>query len=61
MPTPAKGKLDKMDSVTRSKCTVLYYLDWKNLIQLKIDKVHSSPEGLKKMQDIKASMNKGRS
>lgn len=39
----------------------LDYLDWKKLIQLKKDKVYTTPEGLKKMQDIKASMNKGRS
>lgn len=50
--------LDKFPLLTRK---YLDYLDWKKLIQFKKDKVYNIPEGLKKMQDIKASMNKGRS
>lgn len=38
----------------------LDYLSWKELIELKSNNVHKTPEGLKKMQDIKNSMNKGR-
>lgn len=49
---------DKYPLLTRK---YLDYLDWKKLIQLKNDKVHKTPEGLKQMQDLKASMNKGRS
>jgi hypothetical protein len=40
---------------------LLDYKDWKTLIQLKAEGAHHTPEGLKKMQSIKASMNRGRS
>jgi hypothetical protein len=38
----------------------LDYFNWKTLIQLKAEGAHHTPEGLQKMKDIKASMNKGR-
>lgn len=49
---------DKYPLYTRK---LLDYKDWKTLIQLKAEGAHRTPEGLKKMQSIKASMNKGRS
>ena len=49
--------LDKYPLLTRK---YLDYLDWKKLIQLKAERVHNTPEGLQKMKDIKAFMNKGR-
>lgn len=36
------------------------YLDWKRLIQLKAERAQDTVEGLTKMKDIKAGMNKGR-
>lgn len=49
---------DKYPLLTRKS---LDYLDWKKLIQLKAERAQDTPEGLQKMKDIKASMNKGRS
>lgn len=49
---------DKYPLLTRKH---LDYLDWKKLIQLKAERAQDTPEGLQKMKDIKASMNKGRS
>lgn len=48
---------DKYPLYTRK---FLDYQDWKTLIQLKTSGVHRTPEGLQKMQMIKASMNRGR-
>uniref|UniRef100_UPI0030E51CC0 hypothetical protein n=1 Tax=Ophiocordyceps sobolifera TaxID=94213 RepID=UPI0030E51CC0 len=52
------GLLDKYPLLTRKH---LDYLDWKKLIKLKAEGAHNTPEGLKKMKDIKTFMNKGRS
>jgi len=49
--------IEKYPLYTRKQ---LDYLDWKNLIKLKADRVYETPEGLQKMKYIKASMNKGR-
>lgn len=48
---------DKYPLLTRKE---LDYINWKTLIQLKAEGAHNTPEGLQKMKDIKASMNKGR-
>ena len=48
---------DKYPLLTRK---YLDYLDWKTLIQLKADRAQDTVEGLTKMKDIKAHMNKGR-
>ena len=49
--------VDKYPMLT---CKQLDYLDWKTLIQLKADRAQDTVEGLTKMKDIKAHMNKGR-
>lgn len=49
--------IDKYPMLTRKH---LDYLDWKKLIQLKVERAHDTPEGRQKMEKIKASMNKGR-
>ena len=48
---------DKYHLLTRK---YLDYLDWKTLIQLKGERAQDTVEGLQKMKDIKAHMNKGR-
>nr|WDW20829.1 hypothetical protein [Valsa mali var. pyri (nom. inval.)] len=48
---------DKYPLFTRKR---LDYLDWKKLINLKAERAQDTPEGLQKMKDIKASMNRGR-
>lgn len=49
--------IDKYPMLTRKH---LDYLDWKELIKLKAERAHDTPEGRLKMEAIKASMNKGR-
>ncbi len=49
--------LDKYPLFTRK---YLDYLDWKTLIQLKAERAQDTVEGLIKMKEIKAHMNKGR-
>jgi len=49
--------IDKYPMLTRKN---LDYLDWKRLIQLKEERARDTPEGRQKMEEIKASMNKGR-
>lgn len=48
---------DKYPLFTRKR---MDYLDWKKLINLKAERAQDTPEGLQKMKDIKASMNRGR-
>jgi hypothetical protein len=49
--------IDKYPMLTRKQ---LDYLDWKELIRLKVERAHDLPEGRQRMEEIKASMNKGR-
>lgn len=49
---------DKYPLLTRKH---LDYLSWKELIRLKAERAQDTPEGLQKMKEIKAFMNKGRS
>jgi hypothetical protein len=49
--------LDDYPMLTRKH---LDYLDWKRLIQLKAERAQDTVEGRKMMEEIKASMNKGR-
>nr|QCW06967.1 hypothetical protein [Drechslerella brochopaga] len=49
--------VDKYPMLTRKQ---LDYLDWKKLIQLKIERAQDTPKGRLLMEKIKASMNRGR-
>ena len=49
--------IDRYPMLTRKQ---LDYLDWKKLIKLKAERAQDTVEGRQKMEEIKASMNKGR-